>query len=38
MADCIQFLTENRLNECQILDGSVFDSRIRTEFRFSEHP
>jgi len=34
MADSIQFLSENRLNEFKFLDGSVVKNRIRTEFRF----
>ena len=29
---------ENRLNGCQVLGGSVFKNRSRTEFRFSAHP
>jgi len=36
MADCMQFLSENRLNGCQ--NSLVFKKRIRTEYWFSTHP
>jgi len=32
------FLTENRLNRCQIFVWFGFKNRIRTEFWFSAHP
>jgi len=38
MADCMQFLSENRLNRCQIFGRFGFSNRIRTEFWFSAHP
>ena len=28
MADCMQFLSENRLNDVKFLDGSVFKNQI----------
>jgi len=41
-ADCTQFLSENHLQGCRILDGSdsvqIFYIRIWTEFQFSAHP
>jgi len=33
----MQFLLENRLNRCQLLDGLVFKNRIQTKCRFSAH-
>jgi len=39
MADCMQFLSENRLNRCQIFGWFGFlKKRIRTKFWFSAHP
>jgi len=28
MADCMQFLSENRLNDVKFLDGSIFKNQI----------